>query len=61
MTIGRQFGVQLAGMAATVAWSAVLTILIVKVVEALVPLRAANEAETDGLDLSEHGEREYNF
>jgi len=61
MTIGRQFGVQLAGTVATVAWSAVLTVIIVKVVGALVPLRATNEAETDGLDLSEHGEREYNF
>jgi Amt family ammonium transporter len=61
MTIGSQFGVQLAGTVATVAWSAVLTVIIVKVVGALVPLRATNEAETDGLDLSEHGEREYNF
>jgi ammonium transporter, Amt family len=61
MTIGKQFGVQLAGTAATVAWSAVLTIVIVKIVGALMPLRATNEAETDGLDLSEHGEREYNF
>jgi Amt family ammonium transporter len=61
MTIGKQFGVQLAGAAATVAWSAVLTFVIVKIVGLVVPLRATAEAETDGLDLSEHGEREYNF
>jgi Amt family ammonium transporter len=61
MTIGTQFGVQLAGAAATVAWSAVLTFVIVKIVGLVVPLRATAEAETDGLDLSEHGEREYNF
>ena len=60
MTIGRQFGVQLAGMVATVAWSALLTVVIVKVVGLFMPVRVPMEAETNGLDLSEHGEREYN-
>ena len=61
MTMGKQFGVQLVGTVATVAWSVVLTFIIVKAVNAAVPLRATGEAETDGLDLSEHGERGYNY
>jgi Amt family ammonium transporter len=61
MTMGKQFGVQVIGTVATVIWSVVLTFIIVKVVGALVPVRASNEAETDGLDLSEHGERGYNY
>ena len=55
-----QFVVQLTGTVATVVWSAIATVVIVKIVSALVGLRAGEEAETDGLDLAEHGERGYN-
>jgi len=61
MTIGKQFGVQLLGTVATVVWSAIVTAIIVKVVTLVTPLRAAPEAERDGLDLFEHGEREQNL
>jgi len=61
MTIGKQFGVQLLGIVVTVAWSAILTVVIVKIVAAFTPLRATPEAEEEGLDLSEHGEREQNL
>ena len=61
MTIGKQFGVQLIGTIATVAWSLVLTVVIVKIVGMVTPLRATVEAETEGLDLFEHGEREHNL
>jgi Amt family ammonium transporter len=61
VTIGKQFVVQLIGTVATVGWSVVVTYIIVKVAGAILPLRATNEAETDGLDLSEHGERGYNY
>jgi Amt family ammonium transporter len=61
VTIGKQFVVQLIGTVATVAWSVVMTFIIVKVAGVILPLRATSEAETDGLDLSEHGERGYNY
>lgn len=61
MTIGKQFGVQLVGTVATVVWSAIVTIIIVKVVSMVTPLRASPEAETEGLDLFEHGEQERNL
>jgi Amt family ammonium transporter len=60
MTMGSQLLVQLTGTAATVIWSIIGTIVIIKIVSALVGLRVDDEAETDGLDLSEHGERGYN-
>lgn len=61
MTAGKQFGVQLLGTVAVVVWSAVFSFIILKVVGAIGGLRVSEEAETEGLDLSEHGEREYNF
>ena len=61
MTAAKQFGVQLLGVGATVVWTAVWTVIIVKLVEALVGLRVSIEAETEGLDLSEHGERGYHI
>ncbi|MDA0655591.1 MAG: ammonia channel protein, partial [Proteobacteria bacterium] len=60
MTMGSQFIVQLTGVVATVLLSAICTYIIVKIVTALVGFRAGDEAETDGLDLAEHGERGYN-
>ncbi len=60
MTMGRQFSVQLIGTITIIAWSGIFTFLIVKFTSALVGLRAGNEAETEGLDLAEHGERGYN-
>ena len=60
MTVLGQIGVQLAGIAATALWSAAATFVIVKVVAATVGLRVDAEDETEGLDLSTHGERAYN-
>ena len=58
-TIGGQFGIQLTGVIATLVWSAVLTFIIVKIVQALVGLRSSSEEETEGLDIVTHGERGY--
>jgi Amt family ammonium transporter len=43
-----------------IVWSVVATVLIAFLVKALVGLRATEEVETVGLDLSEHGEEGYN-
>jgi ammonium transporter, Amt family len=48
--------IQLYGIAATVAWSAVSTFVLLKAIEFIVPLRVTKESEVDGLDLSQHGE-----
>lgn len=59
MTMGGAFIVQGTGVLATVAWSGVLTYLIVKVVRAMVGFRVSVEDETEGLDITTHGERGY--
>ena len=55
-----QLGVQVTGVVATVAWSAVATVILVVITRALVGLRARPEEIEDGLDVSFHGERAYN-
>jgi Amt family ammonium transporter len=60
VSLGGQVVVQLIGVAATVAWTAIVTFVILKVVDAMVGLRVSEEEETDGLDLSQHEERAYN-
>jgi len=61
MNTGKQLWVQLVGVVATVAWSVVLTYIILKVVGAICGLRIAADEETEGLDLTSHGERGYNL
>ncbi len=60
-SIGSQFMVQLTAVAIAVVWSAVVTFLGMYVVKAVFGgIRVTESAESDGLDLSSHGERAYN-
>jgi Amt family ammonium transporter len=59
--IGRQVGLQFAGAGATIAYSAVLTFVIAKVVDLAMGLRVEAEEESDGLDLALHDERGFNL
>jgi Amt family ammonium transporter len=56
-----QLGVQILGVGVVALWSGALTFLIVKLIGLAVPLRVSAEAEYDGLDLSTHGERAYDY
>jgi Amt family ammonium transporter len=47
---------QLYGIAVTIAWSGILTFIILKVIQAIVPLRVKEGDELQGLDVSQHGE-----
>jgi Amt family ammonium transporter len=51
---------QAKGVLITLVWSAVATLLILKVIGATVGLRVDEEEESMGLDLSQHGESAYN-
>ncbi len=44
----------------TIGWAGVGTFIAALIVKTLIGLRVAEEAEVDGLDISEHGERAYN-
>ena len=61
VTMGQQVTTQLIGVAATIAWCAVLTFVVLKITQAVVGLRVPPEVETEGLDLSEHDERGYSL
>ena len=51
----RQLLIQFYGVAATLAWSGIVTWLLLKLVSALVPLRVSRAGELEGLDISQHG------
>ena len=52
-----QLWVQVEGVLATVAYSAVLTFVILKVIDVVIGIRVEADDERMGLDLSQHGER----
>ncbi len=56
LEIGQQLGIQAIGAFATLIYSGVLTFVILKIVDVIVGLRVSDHEETEGLDLSLHGE-----
>lgn len=61
VTMGSQFGVQVVGVVATIAWTAVFSWLILLVTKAICGLRVSEDEITEGLDLAGHGERGYSL
>jgi Amt family ammonium transporter len=59
VSIGGQVMTQLVGVGATIAYDAVLTFIILKVVDVIIGLRVSEEQETEGLDVALHDERGY--
>ena len=47
---------QLLGIVVTLAWSGIMTFVVLKLVGAMVPLRVRYEDEVMGLDVTQHGE-----
>jgi len=60
-TMGGQLGVQATGVVATVVFTAVMTWIILKLVQRLVGLRVRHEEEIEGLDIVQHEERGYDL
>jgi Amt family ammonium transporter len=54
-----QLLIQAVGVGVTIVYSFALTFVILKIVDATMGLRASEEEEVMGLDLSQHGERAY--
>src|SRR5436190_18016909 len=55
----RQLGIQIAAVLATIAYSAVATLVIIKVIALGFNLRASAKEEGIGLDVTQHGEEAY--
>lgn len=58
--LGAQLGIQVFSVVVTIAWATIGTLIAGLLVKAVIGLRVTEEAEVDGLDISEHGERAYN-
>ena len=61
VSIGGQLGIQLFGILVTMAWCATASIVLLKIIAIMVPLRVSAEEENEGLDLVLHEERGYNL
>ena len=61
MTMGKQIGVQLLGIGATIVWSGVLTYVLLKIIDWVIGLRVSSEEENQGLDTVLHNETGYNL
>jgi Amt family ammonium transporter len=48
--------IQIKGILATIAWSAIATFVILKVIDIIIGLRVEKDAEVEGLDINLHGE-----
>ena len=61
MNMASQLQVQVIGIAATFIYTAIVTLVLLKLVDKLLVLRIDDEGETRGLDLTEHDERGYDL
>ena len=61
IVIGNQLGVQAVGALATLAYTALLTWVILKIVDMVTGIRVSEDEETEGLDLTQHEERGYDL
>src|SRR5207253_10542038 len=59
-SLGWQLVRQLSAVGLAIAWSAVGSAIGFGIVKAVLPLRHARDAEREGLDIADHGERAYN-
>jgi ammonium transporter, Amt family len=59
--LGHQLVAQIAAVGVAIAWSAAGSALCFGAVKLVLPLRHGRDAEREGLDIADHGERAYNY
>jgi len=59
--LGWQLVRQVAAVGVAIGWSAAGSAICFAIVRAIMPLRHARDAEREGLDIADHGERAYNY
>jgi len=59
-SVMEQVGIQIYAVAVAIAWAAIGTLIVGLIVKYTIGLRVSAEAEKEGLDIAEHGERAYN-
>jgi Amt family ammonium transporter len=61
MGMGSQLLAQLAGVGTVALWSAVVSAILAVLVAIVFPMRVGEDAEREGLDITSHGERAWEF
>jgi ammonium transporter, Amt family len=59
--MGAQVMTQIKAVLVTIAWTGIVSAILFAALKYTIGLRPTDEAEREGLDLSEHGERAYNY
>ncbi len=59
--IGDQLLIQLTGVVSVAVYTAVISFILLKIVDAILGLRVSEDEETEGLDLNQHNERGYDL
>jgi ammonium transporter, Amt family len=59
-TMGAQLMTQVISVGFTLVYTGVLSYILLKIVDMILGLRVSEESETEGLDITEHGETAYN-
>ncbi|MBD2748198.1 ammonium transporter [Microvirga sp. BT688] len=60
-SIGGQVVTQVIAVVVTLVWTGIGSLVLFKIVDAIVGLRVTHDQEREGLDLADHGERAYNY
>jgi Amt family ammonium transporter len=55
-----QIWIQVKAVIVAFVWSAIVSIIALMIIKSTIGLRVSSEAETEGLDIAEHGEKAYN-
>ena len=61
VTMGGQVGIQIVAVLSTLVYDAIVSLILLKIVDAFIGLRVSEEDETEGLDIALHDERGYNL
>ncbi len=61
MGLARQLVAQIAGVGIVALWSAFATVVCALMVSMIIPMRVSEEEEREGLDITSHGERAWEF
>ena len=61
VSIGQQVKTQLNGILATIAYTGIVSLFILKVLDRIIGLRVTDDDEAQGLDITAHSERGYNL
>ena len=61
VTMASQVAVQVVGVLACAAYTAAMTFVLLKLVDAILGIRVSSDEETEGLDINQHNERGYDM